>query len=87
MNAITKGVVGIFIWLVISAPLPSFAQGIQPVDRLAVFDANGVRVGPVGSLQVGENETSPINWVLVPLVMGDFVGYVRMKDLHQPSPL
>ena len=47
MNTITKGAVEIVIWLVIAAPLPTFAQVIQPINGLAVFDDNGERLGPV----------------------------------------
>ena len=46
------GTIALFLSL---APIQSFAQVIEPITGLAVFDANGTRVGPV----VGVDWSSP----------------------------
>ena len=86
MDTIIKWVLGTFVWVIISAPHPSFAQVIQPIERLAVFDTNGTRVGPVVTLNLtgGAKRTDSIQFVFVPLVIDDFVYIVRIDGL-QPS--
>ena len=57
MDTIIKWVLGTFVWVIISAPHPSVAQVIQPIDGLAVFDDNGARLGPV--VGIWSQETPP----------------------------
>lgn len=78
MKDLTHLVIGTVALFMIFSPFPSFAQVIQPIDRLAVFDANGTKVGPVVGLHF--DLTEPIQWVLVPLVIDDFLGSVKIRN-------
>lgn len=78
MKDLTHLVIGTVALFMTFSPFPSFAQVIQPIDRLAVFDANGTKVGPVVGLHF--DLTEPIQWVLVPLVIDDFLGSVKIRN-------
>lgn len=78
MKSTKKSVLVTIACLVFSAPLPSFAQVLPPIDRLAVFDGNETRVGPVVGLEGGF--IGPIAWILVPLVVDNFFGIAGMRN-------
>ena len=47
MKTWSKFILGTIALFLTIAPIQSFAQVIEPITGLAVFDANGTRVGPV----------------------------------------
>jgi len=60
MKKLTQLVVGMVALCMTLAPLPSVAQVLEPVNGLAVFDANGTRVGPVVGVWSDRTPSNPL---------------------------